>query len=125
MPIGEKTRRIRIERRVEGGDGSGGLAITWALRAVVDARERALSGRESQQFAQLSAVLMSVWEVWYRTDIAVTDRFLLGSRTVEIHGTYDPDGRRRELFLLCGEVQGVPAATGSHEGWIDSQLGMD
>ena len=122
MAIGTKTTRVRIEQRVETADGQGGKLVSYALRAVVDAYERPLNGRETLLAAQVTAVLTSVWEVWFRSDISVKDRLVIGSRTVEIASHYDPDGRLRELYLLCSEVQNTAPATGQHEGWIDSQL---
>ncbi len=120
--IAPKNTRARIEQRVETADGQGGHSVTYALRAVVDARARPLTGREALLAAQVTAVLSSVWEIWYRSDISVKDRIVIGTRTVEIESYYDPDETKRELYLVCSEVQNAATATGQHEGWIDSQL---
>jgi SPP1 family predicted phage head-tail adaptor len=103
--VGSKEKRIRIEQQVAAADGQGGKTITYALRAVVHAHERPLSGREALQAAQVTAVLSSVWEIWYRTDISVKDRIRFKTRVVEIEAVIDPTDTREELHLLCSEVQ--------------------
>ncbi len=122
MSIGEKRSRIRIEQRVESGDGQGGTVASWALRDVVWANDRPMNGRETLMAGQVTSTMMVVLEIWSRDDISVKDRVRLGSRTLDVTNFYDPDGMGRELYLLCAEVQGTAAATGSHDGWIDSQL---
>lgn len=103
--IGEKQKRIRIEQPVQVADGQGGHTTSWALRCVVDAHERPLTGREALLAAQVTAVLSSVWEIWYREDISVRDRIRFKARIVEIESVVDPDDTRDELHLTCSEVQ--------------------
>lgn len=106
MPIGEKRNRIRLEQQVPVPDGQGGHTVTYALRAVVSAHLRPLSGKEALLAAQVTAVLSSVAEIWYRTDLSVKDRIRLGSRILQIESLYDPTDMRDELYLICSEVQG-------------------
>ena len=103
--VGSKEKRIRIEQAVATADGHGGNVTTWALRAVVDAHERPLNGTEALRAAQVTAVLSSVWEIWFRTDISVKDRIRFGTRTVQIEGFIDPTDTREELHLFGSEVQ--------------------
>lgn len=109
--IGEKRNRVRIDRQVSVPDGHGGHLVTYTPRDTVWAHERPLSGRESLQAAQVTAVLTSVWEIWWRDrnavppDISVKDRLVIGSRTLEIESLLDPDDTRNELYLMCSEVQ--------------------
>ena len=103
--IGEKRTQIRIEKPVQTADGQGGHATTYALRAVVAAHERPLTGREALLAAQVTAVLSSVWEIWWRDDVSVKDRIRVGTRTIEIESIVDPTNRRDELHLVCSEVQ--------------------
>jgi len=102
---GSKEKRIRIEQAVQTADGHGGHATTYSLRAVVHAHERPLTGREALQAAQTTAVLSSVWEIWFRSDIAVTDRIRFKTRIVQIEAFIDPTDTREELHLMCSEVQ--------------------
>ena len=103
--IGDKRDRVTIQRSVQTPDGHGGNVTTWAPRCVVWANDRPLTGTEALRAQQVTAVLSSVWEIWFRSDISVKDRILAGSRVVNIESYYDPDGLKRELYLLCSEVQ--------------------
>ncbi len=103
--VGSKEKRIRIETPVAVSDGQGGHAITWALKAVVWAHERALTGAEALRAAQVTAVLSSVWEIWFRDDLSVKDRIRFKARIVEIQSWVDPTDTREELHLTCSEVQ--------------------
>jgi len=111
MSIGNKVKRVRIEQAVLTTDAQGGHSTAWTLRCVVWAHERPLSGREAMQAAQLTATLSSVWEIHYRTDIAITDRIRVGTRVLSIEAIIDPTDTRRELHLSCSEVQGAVAET--------------
>ena len=102
--IGQKQKRVRIEQAVQTADGHGGNTTTWALRCVVDAHERPLTGRESLQAAQVTATLNTVFEIWHRTDLSVKDRIKLGARTCQIESIVDPTDTRKELWLVCSEV---------------------
>jgi SPP1 family predicted phage head-tail adaptor len=104
---GSKEKRIRIEQAVQTADGHGGHTTTASLRAVVYAHERSLTGREALQAAQVSAVLSSVWEIWFRSDISVKDRIRYKTRVIEIEAVIDPTDTREELHLFCSEVQGA------------------
>jgi SPP1 family predicted phage head-tail adaptor len=103
--IGTKSGRVVIQKVTETGDGQGGKTKTYSTRCKVWANERPLNGREALLAAQVTAVLSTVWEIWFRSDISAKDRILDGARIVEIESYYDPDGRSRELYLVCSEVQ--------------------
>lgn len=106
--IGEKQKRIRLERPNLVTDGQGGQkpgVPPYLLRAVVWAHERPLTGREAIRAEQLTAVLASVWEIWFREDVSVKDRIRFKARTMEIESYIDPDDQRNELYLYCSEVQ--------------------
>ena len=103
--VGSKEKRIRIEKSVSVSDGQGGNTVTWALRCVVKAHERPLTGAEALRAAQVTAVLSSCWEIWYRSDISVKDRIRFGSRILSIESFVDPTDTREELHVYCSEVQ--------------------
>ncbi len=109
MPIGtagEKRKRITIQYAVRAADGHGGTTVTgWATRCVVNAHERPLSGSEAIRAQQVTAVLSSVWEIWFRSDISVKDRLKFGSRICQIESYLDPHDRQAELYLFTSEVQ--------------------
>jgi SPP1 family predicted phage head-tail adaptor len=106
--INEKRKRITIERPNLIPDGQGGSkpgVPPYVLRCVVQAHERPLNGREALLAAQVTAVLSSVWEIWYRDDISVRDRIRFKARVIEIESLIDPDDTRTELHLTGSEVQ--------------------
>lgn len=103
--IGQKQKRVTIQKPTAAPDGQGGQTVTWSTRCTVWAHERPLTGRESLAAAQVTAVLSSVWEIHYRTDISVKDRIVYGSRTLQIESFIDPTDTRAELHLMCSEVQ--------------------
>jgi head-tail adaptor len=108
MAIGAKRKRIRIETPNLVPDGQGGTrpgVPPYVLRAVVNAHERPLNGKEALYGAQLTAVLSSVWEIWFRDDISVKDRLRFRSRVLEIESFQDPTDTRDELYLFCSEAQ--------------------
>lgn len=105
MSIGTKSDRITIQRRAETKDTHGGNVVTYPTRATVWGFERPLNGREALLAGQVAAVLSSVWEIWFRADVSVKDRIVVGTRVIEIESFYDPDGRNRELYLVCAEAQ--------------------
>lgn len=103
--IGRLNQRVRIEQPVLAADGQGGHTTTWSLLAVVWALVEPLTGKEALLASQVTAVLSTAVTIWYRSDLSVKDRILLGTRTLEIASYQDPDGRKDELRLLCSEVQ--------------------
>jgi SPP1 family predicted phage head-tail adaptor len=40
----------------------------------------------------------------YRSDVTTAHRLAWDSKTLQIHGVADTDGRRRELLLTCSEI---------------------
>jgi len=106
--IGSKQKQVRLERPNLIPDGQGGQkpgVPPYLLRAVVWAHERPLTGREAIRAEQLTAVLASVWEIWFREDISVKDRIHYKGRVAEIESFIDPTDERDELYLFCSEVQ--------------------
>jgi SPP1 family predicted phage head-tail adaptor len=103
--IGLRRERIRIEASVLVSDGQGGHVQSWTLRAVVQAREEPLTNREALMAKQLTAVLQTAWTIPFRTDLAITDRFLLGARVLHLSSYQDIENRHAELRLLASEVQ--------------------
>ena len=106
--IGAKQKRVTIESPNLVADGQGGRkpgVPPYLVRAVVWAHERPLTGRETLRAAQLTAVLASVWEIWYREDVSVKDRIRYKARVAEIESFIDPTDERDELYLFTSEIQ--------------------
>lgn len=108
MTIGNKQKQIRIEAQHLIPDGQGGFTVgvpPYVLLDVVWAHERPLNGAEALRAAQLTAVLASVWELWFREDLSVKDRIRYQGRTLEIEAFNDPTDERDEIYVYCSEVQ--------------------
>jgi SPP1 family predicted phage head-tail adaptor len=104
-PIGLRRERVRLEQLVSVPDGQGGHWWGWALRAVVWAREEALTSREALMAKALTSVLQTAWTIAYRTDLSITDRLVVGARVLTLSSYQDVEGQRAELRLLAAEVQ--------------------
>lgn len=102
--IGQLRTRIRIEQPTRTVDAQGGRSTTWATLATLWALVEPLSGREALMAAQVTAVLSTGITIWFRDDISVKQRIVIGSRTLQIESFQDPTGMRDELRLLCSEV---------------------
>jgi SPP1 family predicted phage head-tail adaptor len=104
MSIGAKQKHVTIQKATAVPDGHGGHTTTWSTRCTVWAHERPLSGTEALRAQQVTAVLSSVFEVWFRLDLSVKDRVIVGTRTCEIESILDPKDDRKELYLFTSEV---------------------
>ena len=104
-PGGEFRTRIRIEQQALTTDTHGARSVAWALRCVVSAVVEPLSYREAVQAAAVQTGLNTAVTIRYRSDIAITDRILIGSRTLQIQSIQDEDARQADLRLLCTEGQ--------------------
>ncbi len=106
ITIGQLTKRIRIEKQIKSDDSHGtNNAKAYQIRAVVWASIEPLSEREALQAASVTSALRSAITIWYRGDISITDRILLGSRTFQIESYQDPTGQQVQLRLVCVERQ--------------------
>jgi SPP1 family predicted phage head-tail adaptor len=103
--IGTKQKRIRIEKATMTVDSHGASQPGWSPRCTVWAHERALSGKEALAAQQVTAVLSSVWEIWWRNDVSVRDRIRFGDRILQVEAVIDPRDTREELWLTCSETQ--------------------
>jgi SPP1 family predicted phage head-tail adaptor len=110
MLIGERRDRVTLQSATVSQDAHGEPIPTWGNLATNPtvwasvqskaAGERFISGGEQVQAAITHTVVLR-----YRTDVTVQMRVIFGSRTLYIENVIDPDGRRRDLVLMCREVQ--------------------
>lgn len=103
--IGEFTKRIRIDRQVDTQDAQGGRVTTWVTRATCWASIQPISQSEAIRAGAETSVLLSAVTVWYRTDLDITDRIVLGARMFRILSVQDPTGNQVILRLIVAEVQ--------------------
>lgn len=105
MRAGELRHRVTIQQKTITQDTYGAEVETWAAVTTVWAKIEDLSGREyfaAQQVptAQVSTRVTIRW----RADVKPEMRALANGRVLDIKAALDPDGRKRELQLMCLEV---------------------
>ncbi len=96
--------RITIQEDTGTINKVGQKTATWTTLATEWAREEGLSGIERFAAQQVVAQLSYKVTIRFRSDINETHRILLASGALlDIQSVLDPDGRRRELQILCIE----------------------
>ncbi|MBC7193869.1 phage head closure protein [Marinobacter sp.] len=106
MRAGELRHRILIQRLASGQDEYGQPLNAWQDVATVWAKIEDLSGREYFQAQQVPTAQVSTRiTIRWRPDIEPTMRVVHGARVLDIKAVLDPDGRRREIQLMCLEVE--------------------
>lgn len=104
MRAGVLNTRASLQDRVTSDDGAGGEAVAYTTIATLWLGLAAQSGRELAQAKQLNSRVTHLVTARYRADVRARMRLVTGSRVLEIHGAYDPDGRRQQLHLLVEEL---------------------
>jgi SPP1 family predicted phage head-tail adaptor len=94
--------RYRVTLQEPDATGTSGYADVATVSA--DVTFSPASG-ESMQGGGLAAVASHRMRLRYRSDVRAEWRVVLSDRTFQISGYGDPDGRKRELVLVCAEVQ--------------------
>jgi SPP1 family predicted phage head-tail adaptor len=98
------SHRIVIQQLTTAGNGIGGVVETWTEFATVWAAKEDLKGREFFEAQKYTSNLQAKFRIRYRPGITPVMRVLFGTRNFRINGVIDPDGRSRELLLMCEEV---------------------
>lgn len=93
-----------LQRVTETRDANGGVIQTWSDVRKVWGELEGLSGTESESADRMEGITVSKLKLRFAADIVRTNRLTLGTRTLEVVSVIDPDGRRRELELVCREV---------------------
>lgn len=83
---------------------TGELIEDWAPYAKVWAAVEDLSGREFWAAQQVQSEVSTRVRIRYLPGVNPTMRVVHAGRHLEITAVLDPDGRRRELQLLCKEL---------------------
>lgn len=103
---GNMNRRVTIqEKTVIGKDALNADIVDWVDVATIWAEVIDLSGREFYAAQQINAEITTRVRIWYRTGINARMRIVDGARVLLlIAPPIDPDGRKRELHLMCKEM---------------------
>ena len=108
MSIGPKTT-LSVSRSTSSDDGMGGKAHVWAtvktivgVFSILSDRERSMYGKKAE-----AASYKFMVDHIFGSDILTTDRFMLGSRIMEIVSKENPLNQNRfAIFLLTENVNG-------------------
>lgn len=106
MRSGSLRHRIEIQHLVQGEDEYGDPVVEWQTFANVWAEVLDLKGREFWQAAQVQSEVTTRVRIRYLPGIESSMRVVHNDRTLEIDHILDPDGRKRELHLLCKTLDG-------------------
>ncbi len=106
MRAGDLRELVTIQRATATTNSYGEPITSWSTLATVWCSVRMLSGREALNAGanQVQAAANVDVRIYYRSDVTAKMRALLVSRVLDIETVDDPDGRRRELRLMCREV---------------------
>lgn len=106
MRAGELRHKVVIQQESGIRDPDSGEIIPgWSTFAEVWAEVVDLSGREYWSAQQVQSQVSTRVRIRYLDGVKPTMRVAHGSRTLQIEAVIDPDGRRRELQLMCSEIQ--------------------
>lgn len=105
MRAGQLRHRVTIQAQTTTQDEYGQPVQTWSDVATVWASVEDLSGREFFAAQQIAAEVTTRVTIRYRAGIEPDMRVIAGGRTLDIRSVQDPDGRRRQLVLMCREVR--------------------
>ena len=97
--IGVLRHRITIQSPVAAEDEGGGRAISWTSLATVWAQIEETGGRQLVRAGQLEPQTLYRLTLRHVAGVAAGMRAVWGTKTIEITGVFDPDGRGRTLVL--------------------------
>jgi SPP1 family predicted phage head-tail adaptor len=93
-------RRVRIERKVSVRDSYGGEAVSYALRAEVNAEVKPVSGREPLVGQQFVEGEQYEFVIRYRDDVTLTDRVVWKGKNFDVQALLEL-GRNRRLRITA------------------------
>lgn len=105
MDPGVLNRQITIQQYTATRDSYGGEVQTWADLATVWAKKAHRTSREFFAAQKTNAETTDMFIIRFRSGITTKMRVTFDGKTYDISGADDPDGNRRELQILCIEVE--------------------
>lgn len=105
MRAGDLRNRITLQQQTKTRDAIGGEIVTWVDVATVWAEKLHQTSREFYGSQKTNAELTDLFKIRYREGVDTKMRLVFGDKIYDIIGAPDPDGRRRELWLLCKAVE--------------------
>jgi len=83
---------------------SGAEVDSWADTVTVWTRKAHKNSREYFAAQKVNSETTDLFIIRYRTGVTTKNRVKYGSSYYDIVGANDPDGRKKEIHLLCKEV---------------------
>ena len=105
MRAGRRRNRVIFERRQDGKSSIGEPIVQWVRFADAWVELVDLSGREVAEKIIEAARITSRIMMRYRADVDERCRVVYNGVVYNIVAAQDPDGRRRELILMCERVR--------------------
>ncbi|MCB6184283.1 phage head closure protein [Leeia sp. TBRC 13508] len=105
MRAGRRRNRVSFERQQTGKSSIGEPIVQWVAFASAWVELVDLSGREVAEKIIEVAKITSRIMMRYRPDIDERCRVVYNGVIYNIVAAQDPDGRRRELILMCERVR--------------------
>lgn len=106
MQAGKLRERITIQEEIVTRDSFGAEVNPWRNVATVWASVR--PGSSGERFVaaadQVQATISHTIRIRYRAGVNPKQRLLWDGKYLGIQSTVDPDGRKRDLVLLCLEI---------------------
>ena len=106
MQAGKLRERVTIQEEVVTRDSFGAEVNPWVDAAAVWASVR--PGASGERFIsaadQVQATITHTVRIRYRSGLSPKQRLHWDGKYLGIQSVVDPDGRKRELVLLCLEI---------------------
>ena len=100
--IGAMDQQITFQRAADTADGAGGITQAWANIAAnptVWANVKAKSGREALNEGRMTAVFVTVFTIYHRSDISELDRIVWNGENYNIRAILRTSGREMRLQI--------------------------
>jgi SPP1 family predicted phage head-tail adaptor len=107
MRAGELNHRIIIQTATETSDSYGGVTQTWADTHTVWAARLHKGSREFYAAQKVNAETTDLFKIRYLSGVTSEMRLVDAydnNKIFDIIGTWEGEGRRQELYILCKAV---------------------
>ena len=104
MQAGKLNKRVIIQQYAATRDDYGGEVLTWSDIVTAWAQKAHRTSREFFAAQKVNAETTDMFIIRHYSGITTKMRVIFDGKTYDIIGANDPDGRRREIQLMCREV---------------------
>jgi SPP1 family predicted phage head-tail adaptor len=101
MNAGELNQRIVVEASIPTTNAIGDSILEWRPIATIWASKQHKTSREFYAAQKVNAEITDLFIIRYRANVTTRMRVSYNGKHYNILGTDDPNGKRREIHLLC------------------------